>query len=206
MQETIKTKFCNKCQTEKSVELFYKDNREKDGLRYQCKECNRAYQQANRQANAEKIAEYQKAYQQANTEKLVYQKRAYYQANAEKLAEYQKAYQQANPEKIAERVKVYQKTPTYKASQKNARHKRRTITKQGDVTTQQLLDLTTKAKECYWCNTSLKNKSTHIDHYIPLSKGGEHTLNNLVVSCSKCNLTKHTKDPIKFANSIGKLL
>ena len=79
-------------------------------------------------------------------------------------------------------------------------------TKQGDVTSNQLLKLQQNAKVCYWCGINLKGKATHIDHYIPISKGGEHTLSNLVASCDKCNLIKHAKDPFVFANSIGKLL
>ena len=41
---------------------------------------------------------------------------------------------------------------------------------------------------------------------MPLSKGGEHTLTNLVVSCPTCNLQKNAKDPIEFANKLGRLL
>lgn len=67
-----------------------------------------------------------------------------------------------------------------------------------------------KCKKCtkvyYWCSCSLKNKTTHIDHYEPLSRGGAHTISNLVVSCSNCNLRKRAKDPIEFAQSIGRLL
>ena len=68
------------------------------------------------------------------------------------------------------------------------------------------MELQNNAKICYWCNVSLKNTKVHIDHYTPLSKGGEHTISNLVVSCSKCNLEKHSKDPLEFAITKGKLL
>ena len=61
-------------------------------------------------------------------------------------------------------------------------------------------------KLCPQCNTNLKNKKIHLDHYIPLSKGGEHTLSNLVISCPHCNLSKNAKDPYIFANSIGRLI
>jgi len=86
------------------------------------------------------------------------------------------------------------------------RQRRRSLTKQGDVTNIQLLELQQNAKVCYWCKCLLKNVKVHIDHYVPLSKGGLHTLSNLVVSCSKCNLSKEAKLPNDFANSIGRLL
>jgi 5-methylcytosine-specific restriction endonuclease McrA len=67
-----------------------------------------------------------------------------------------------------------------------------------------------KSSNCYWCNKKLdkKNigKNIHLDHYVPLAKGGLNTIENIVISCSKCNMSKHSKDPIVFANSIGKLL
>ena len=69
-----------------------------------------------------------------------------------------------------------------------------------------LLELVKSAKGyCYWCGKR-HQKDYHIDHYIPLSKGGSNTIENLVVACKSCNLKKHAKEPIAFANSIGKLL
>ena len=47
--------------------------------------------------------------------------------------------------------------------------------------------------KCYYCSIELdfttKGK-THLDHYIPLSKGGTHSISNVVWSCDKCNLQK----------------
>lgn len=62
-----------------------------------------------------------------------------------------------------------------------------------------------KSPNCYWCGELLKNKKVHIDHYVPLSKGGRHIIENLVVSCPKCNLSKGAKDPYHYANIKGKL-
>ena len=61
-----------------------------------------------------------------------------------------------------------------------------------------------QAKICYWCNCDCED-SYHIDHYEPLSKGGKHIVENLVISCPECNLNKNAKDPYKFAQTKGKL-
>lgn len=169
-------------------------------------ERSKEYQKTYKQANKTRIIERDRAYYQSNRDKIVEREKAYYKINIDKLAKYSKIYYQANKAKIAERKKLYHQTPKGKATIKNSYHCRRTLTRQGDATSKQLLELEQNAKICYWCNKSLKNKKVHIDHYIPLSKGGEHTLSNLVASCPKCNSTKHAKDPIVFANSIGKLL
>lgn len=50
--------------------------------------------------------------------------------------------------------------------------------------------------KCYYCKCGLdfnKPRSVHLDHIIPLSKGGVHTISNVVWSCQKCNLSKGNK-------------
>jgi 5-methylcytosine-specific restriction endonuclease McrA len=44
---------------------------------------------------------------------------------------------------------------------------------------------------CYYCRKNLVKM--HMDHYIPLSKGGDHIIENIVPSCNKCNLSKGSK-------------
>jgi 5-methylcytosine-specific restriction endonuclease McrA len=50
--------------------------------------------------------------------------------------------------------------------------------------------------KCVYCG----GKFEHIDHYVPLSKGGEHTLDNVRPSCANCNLKKNNKMPEDFLN------
>ena len=106
-------KKCGKCGEVKSVDEFSKDASKKDGKKNQCKACDKAY----RQANKEKAAEYGKAYNQANKEKIAEQGKAYRQANKEKIAERDEAYRQANKEKIAEQQKAYQQANREKISE-----------------------------------------------------------------------------------------
>lgn len=46
-------------------------------------------------------------------------------------------------------------------------------------------------KRCRYCGQT--EGSFHLDHVYPVIKGGETTLENLVVSCKRCNLIKHSK-------------
>lgn len=178
--------------------MFYKNITKKDGLQILCKQCVKEYKQKNK----EKISDKMKIYYQLNKQKLA----KYHQDNKHRILCYKKEYGKLNKEKLAEQKSRYYKSIKGKATLKNSKHKRRTIKKQGDIDTNKLLEFQQNAKVCYWCNKSLKNKVVHIDHYVPLAKGGEHTLSNLVVSCQSCNNRKHAKDPIVFANSMEKLL
>lgn len=58
---------------------------------------------------------------------------------------------------------------------------------------------------CPWCKTSLKG-GFHRDHKFPLALGGTNNAENIELLCPKCNIRKHAKDPIDWANENGKLL
>ena len=228
--KSIKT--CTKCKQEKIIIEFSKDKSKTDGISSHCKECVKTYKSKNKERTSEYNRNYQKEnktkihlqsteyykinkdninsnkkeYRKLNSSYISTYNKAYYNQNADKILNQKKTYRESNRELYLFKLKSYQKTDKFKISHRNIQHKRRSITKQGDVTTRQLLELEQNAKVCYWCNVSLKKVKIHIDHYIPLSKGGLHTVSNLVVSCPKCNQSKCAKDPLKFANSIGRLL
>lgn len=49
---------------------------------------------------------------------------------------------------------------------------------------------------CRYCGVEVVDgQNAEIDHVIPLSRGGESTLDNLVTSCAACNRRKHDKTP-----------
>lgn len=114
-----------------------------------------------------------------------------YYLNKEKENTYAKVYANNHKDKI-------------RLIKSNYKFKRRTIEKTGDSTKDVELWVNKQKKICYWCNVSC-NQNYHIDHYEPLSKGGKHTVDNLVIACPACNLTKNAKDPYKFALTKGML-
>jgi 5-methylcytosine-specific restriction endonuclease McrA len=52
-------------------------------------------------------------------------------------------------------------------------------------------------KICHWCGVNCAEKFD-IDHVVPISKGGKHELENLVISCAPCNRRKRNKLPEEF--------
>lgn len=46
---------------------------------------------------------------------------------------------------------------------------------------------------CAHCGVELTLKTFTVDHYIPRSKGGQSTMDNLIPLCSKCNSDKDSK-------------
>jgi hypothetical protein len=51
---------------------------------------------------------------------------------------------------------------------------------------------------CYYCDEHINN-TYHIDHRLPLSKGGSNAISNLVISCAACNLRKNDKVEEEFS-------
>lgn len=155
-------------------------------------------------SNKDNILNNRKMFYLLNKDILKKKRMDYYYNNISIEKATKKKYYEKNKHKIIEKVNEYRKTDFGKISYKNSKHKRRSLLKDGNINSKDIEKMS-KSK-CYWCDNKIINNNYHIDHYIPLSKGGVHRLENIVISCPKCNMQKSNKDPYKFALSVGKLL
>jgi len=119
------------------------------------------------------------------------------------IAAYQAAYSVSHREVAKSRTAAWTKTHPDKV---NAYSARRRALKAGALigaTAAQLAEIKEiyrKAHEgfhvrCYLCGKVIPNGQRHVDHIVPLSKGGAHKPSNLAVACAKCNLQKGDKSP-----------
>lgn len=53
---------------------------------------------------------------------------------------------------------------------------------------------------CQYCGS---NKRLTLDHVIPLSRGGQHTWNNVVTACERCNQRKSDRTPSEAGMPLG---
>jgi len=58
---------------------------------------------------------------------------------------------------------------------------------------------------CAYCRAALRGGG-HIDHIIALARGGSNGASNLQWLCPSCNSSKGAKDPITYAQSLGRLI
>ena len=173
--------------------------------------------------NKEKVIAINNKSKLKNIDKILAGKKAWYQKvkssiewqdkckeyrinNKENKKQYDIKYRALNQEKCLERATNWRKNNKEKRKVIcfNYDAKRRVIEKDGDSFSKINNWLKRQIKVCHWCMVDC-NDSYHIDHYEPLSKGGTHTIDNLVIACPTCNLTKNAKDPYKFALTKGKL-
>lgn len=123
--------------------------------------------------------------------------------NKKYMKEYLKKYNEKNRDKLNEMARIRNKTEKGRQAKALNRISRRGA---GKITNDdyKIIILNSSGK-CYWCKCTVEKHNMHLDHYIPVAKGGITSLENMVVSCRKCNQAKSAKDPMVFANSLGRL-
>jgi hypothetical protein len=67
----------------------------------------------------------------------------------------------------------------------------------GTVTSQVIKDIL-QLETCYYCKEFTPEKFRTIEHKHPLNKGGQHSINNLTMACSLCNVTKRDMTEQEF--------
>ena len=59
---------------------------------------------------------------------------------------------------------------------------------------------------CYYCSSKFERQYVfHVEHVVPLVRGGSNDISNIVLACPGCNLRKNSKLPHEFFKG-GKLL
>lgn len=204
-QDSMPRKQCSKCERffPATPEFFRRNG---TGLRPDCKECKSREDKVYRQAHADKQRAYQKVYRQSHiNERRAYDRdyirshaegrRARDQAHAEHIYEKQREYRAAHAEEISIWRRTYRLAHIEKerAITRN-RHARKKsnggIHTEADIQKQ----YANQKGKCYYCQKKV-GKTYHVDHVIPLSRGGSNDPSNLVIACTVCNARKYNKLP-----------
>lgn len=170
------------------------------------------WRQRHYKANRERILEEQRAFRQANPEVIKDRKRREYKNNREDYAARREAWKKANPERLREWYREYRhkdrrSNPTRYAEYQ---HRRRAL-KQGNGGT--FAPKQWEALRIWFGDACLCCGATGklvIDHVVPLSKGGDNTIQNLQPLCVSCNSRKHAntvdyRDPQQLASFLRSL-
>lgn len=105
----------------------------------------------------------------------------YYKSHLDKIKEYARAYRKSHPGAHAAII-----------------HKRRALQRSATINLAKISEWMRSIRskscaKCYYCGCKVRGKRLHFDHIVALANGGAHSVENLCVSCSVCNQSKHTK-------------
>lgn len=178
-------KVCTVCGIEKDIENYY--IRGNGGFYSECKQC-----QMEKQAK----------YHLENREEILKRKRQYNKRRKNEITEYNKKYYIKNSDNVKFRVREWIKNNpgkykdlkirnyhTRKSRQKNLLS---TFTKKEWNECKEYFKNKDGILECAYCGKEL-NRATQ-DHFIPVSKGGNYTKDNIIPVCLSCNCSKCDKD------------
>lgn len=148
--------------------------------------------------NREKLKVYRKKWQNdpKNKDKVLAIDRKWKYNNKEKMAIGQKAYYTKHRERLIQVSCKYFKTLKGKMVKQACDNNRRDA--EGRFTAEDIKDLyVTQGGRCYYCRVEIE-AGYHIDHMLPISRGGTNGPENLALACAPCNLSKHTKTAEEF--------
>ncbi len=74
------------------------------------------------------------------------------------------------------------------------------------ITKEELQQLYAENPSCAYCELQLAKEEITLDHATPLSRGGTHSIDNLVICCSNCNSLKGTKTAQEYLDFIPEFL
>lgn len=153
-------RICRKCGVEKPLENFVVSKASRGGRTHECRTCANLRVYEWNKNNRSKVLETNAKWRAAN---LV--------SAREKGRANTKRWQAANPEKVRE----------YSIN----RRAREKASRYYDVSSQYLKRV--HASPCFYCGSK---DFVEADHVIPLSRGGSHSVGNLVPACRVCNASK----------------
>lgn len=183
----IETKACTKCGSFFPItkEFFAVQKKTKSGLSTECRNCLRIRDKEYKQKNKAKLYKKSREYRKNNPDWLKQVKKNYYQRNRQTIIEKSRRYRAEKPNYwVITKEKTAQKNRRRRAFLQNANGSHSAK----DIETLQFL----QKRRCYYCSIKI-SKKYHIDHIVPLSRGGSDDISNLCIACVSCNLQKGTK-------------
>jgi len=190
-------KRCTSCKQEKPTTDFGKCSKLPDGLNIYCLECARERSRAWRAANRERYLEQSRKLYHQDIESNRAYKREEARRNREQRKQYANKRRAENYEKVISIERASRERNKEKnRPAKNARQQVRNRIVQGKTFNISDKDLRKLYNQpCSFCGTK---ENLSVDHIIPLSRGGSHSIGNMMTLCRSCNSSKGNKTVVEW--------
>jgi 5-methylcytosine-specific restriction endonuclease McrA len=207
MNEIVAQKKCRKCGETKLLSEFHTNNKNKDNKNSTCKKCDYEYTKKWRSENPEQAKEQVRKWAREHHDAVIKNALRWAKNNAEKhnaaIDRWHKVHREkgleANrrsaakyPDKQLARTRKYREEHPDKSLTWTENRRALRIKDGGTVTAQEWRNVLNKyGNKCLCCGrTDIK---ITMDHVIPLSAGGHHSVDNIQPLCGSCNSKKNTK-------------
>jgi len=164
--------------------MFSENKKSKDGLQSNCKDCQKQYYMENR----EKILKRVKKYDQENKETIFPYQRKYYKDNINKF----RSYYETNKETMLETASEWRKENKDRVDFHIKQRKDKMNKLPYTLTDEEWQDTLKEFNySCAYCGEKTELEK---EHFIPVSKDGGYTVDNMLPACLKCNRSKYNND------------
>lgn len=205
-------KRCFDCEQVKPVSEFYRSRHRKDGYTENCIECREKRRKAHEKIDPDVYKNRWKRYYAIpeNVEKKRLQSKKYRQENPEEARANSKRAYERKKEYYNSYAKAWYKTEKGLALVKKKHAVRRVRMGDEKITAAQIREIEQANREkygimtCVYCLSPIDG-SYHLEHRIPLSRGGKNKKDNLTISCPSCNVRKHNKTDAEFLALMGSI-
>ncbi len=110
---------------------------------------------------------------------------------------YRSEYRHKNRAQMQGYCRTYSKRHPGKIAAKSRNRRARVRQSSGSHTAEDIqIQYQAQAGRCWWCGKKLKRY--HVDHRVPIAKGGTNDPANLCLACPSCNARKSDKLPGEF--------
>ena len=192
---------CSTCHEEKLLSAFHKARSQPPGYKYQCKACCKTRRQERNRANPGCEARAAKAWRERDPERARAIDKSYKKRHRATLLargrHYSMTVRALHPEiNRARSREYYVKHPEQWLEYGSRRRARKKGAPRNDLTAAQWHEIQVAYDHrCVYCGKRVKGHLTQ-DHLTPLSKGGSHTVSNIVPACGRCNRKKQAGPPL----------
>lgn len=191
--DSIPLKRCSQCKQHLPANRFNRDKSHKDKLASSCKTCNNARSAAWRKNNLDRERENGRKWRLNHPDQARGSRRAYYEQHIDEHRANGKNWNKQHRKWVNILSSKWAKShpeQIRKNSHRRRAEKRNAI---GTHTAQDIMILNINQRnKCAYCGVQLGNKY-HVDHIIPLSRGGSNDFDNLALACPRCNMSKGDK-------------
>lgn len=180
------TKKCRVCGVVKNIDEYYKN---KFGwVSYRCKTCTKKSVKKWAKNNPDKRKEIANKYAKKNKHK----QDAWRDQHKDSVNKSKREYYQRNKDGVRQAIKNWFSRNNGKTQEYKRNRRARILNAKGTITDKEWKELCDRyGNRCLSCGAT--NVKLTLDHVVPLSSGGAHTIENAQPLCLPCNLSKARK-------------